>query len=214
MRWTEWPKPLKVIIYLIEGNGKQYVGQTSCPMNRRWNDHVSKTHVGKRRCTYLYRAIQKHGKDKFKMRLLEVVDWEEADEAEERYIECFDTMAPKGYNLHTGGNSNRNSCLETRKAISKGTRAAWAKPETKEKRRLATEARRDRLKEEIAAAPELPPVPDRVIGKVYLRNGEAVKWRRGGLLKYSVEALERRAEAQQRMQVDMRRDVASSKGYM
>lgn len=93
MRWTEWPGTGKVFIYLIEGNGKQYVGQTSYPMKRRWNCHVSKTQCEKRQCTYLPRAIQKHGKDKFKMRMLEIVDEDEADEAEERYIECFDTMA-------------------------------------------------------------------------------------------------------------------------
>ncbi|MCF8009521.1 MAG: GIY-YIG nuclease family protein [Halanaerobiales bacterium] len=86
-------------IYVVTNlvNGLQYVGQTKNP-KRRWyglccdNDRQKIT-----------KAIQKYGKENFKMEILETCDIEEVDQREKYWIDKFNTFHSEGYNEHVGG---------------------------------------------------------------------------------------------------------------
>jgi len=87
-------------------NGKVYIGQTIRTLKQRWWAHcckLSKTHGG---CPILHRAIEKYGKENFKMEEIEQVDPTVLDEREIYWIRFYDsTNREKGYNLSTGGMS-------------------------------------------------------------------------------------------------------------
>ena len=90
------------VIYLITNkiDNNKYVGQTTKSIEKRFNEHCFKSSG----CTYLSRAIQKHGKENF---IIEEIDYansrEELDEKEFYWIKNLDTRAPKGYNIREGG---------------------------------------------------------------------------------------------------------------
>lgn len=82
-------------------NGKQYVGQTTRTLEQRWREHCCKSS----QCTYLHHAIEKYGKENFKVEQIDIaLDKEELDYKEQQYIKCYNTLVPNGYNLDTGGN--------------------------------------------------------------------------------------------------------------
>lgn len=118
-------------IYLITNtvNGKEYVGQTKTHQWRtsrnswipygyleRFNQHVRNTKNYEKfgRCRALNSAMKKHGIDKFTIELLEECPIESLDELEIYFIKEFDTIAPNGYNLDSGGNKNKWASDETR----------------------------------------------------------------------------------------------------
>lgn len=106
-------------IYLITNteNGMQYVGQTQQEdIHDRWNAHkrVSPTNIGR----YLYSAYKKYGINKFKFQIICICFNEDCDRYEEDYIKKYNTLAPKGYNLQTGGKSTKFS-EETRQLMSR-----------------------------------------------------------------------------------------------
>ena len=85
-------------------NGKQYVGQTTRTLEQRWREHCSNSS----RCTYLHNAIEKYGKENFKVEQIDVaLDQDELDYKEQQYIKCLNTFVPNGYNLNTGGSAGR-----------------------------------------------------------------------------------------------------------
>lgn len=91
-------------------NGKQYVGQTSRTLEQRWREHCSSGS----KCTYLHNAIMKYGKGNFKIEQLDIaLDQAELDYKEQHYIAFYNTLAPNGYNLDTGGHSGRSSSEPT-----------------------------------------------------------------------------------------------------
>lgn len=95
-----------MIIYLITNmvNGKQYVGQTTRSLQQRWREHCCNSS----QCTYLHNAIAKYGKENFKVEQIDIaIDQEELDYKESQYIKFYNTLAPNGYNLDTGGKGGR-----------------------------------------------------------------------------------------------------------
>jgi group I intron endonuclease len=95
----------KMQIYIVTNkiNGKQYVGQTSQSLDKRWKRHQKPfTH---RRPSYLYNAIQKYGIDNFEIETLAFVKTkEDMDFYERELIKFLDLRNPeKGYNLTDGG---------------------------------------------------------------------------------------------------------------
>lgn len=87
-------------------SGKSYIGQTS-NYKKRCNTHKR---LQNRKCTAFSRAIEKHGWDAFTHDvLLDGLTAQEADYWEEFCIEEFNTLAPNGYNLNTGGSAFRMS---------------------------------------------------------------------------------------------------------
>lgn len=94
-----------MIVYLVTNriNGKRYVGQTSQPLQKRWNRH--KSPMNHRRSSYLFNAINRHGADAFEIRPLVIVGTkQEMDLYEKQLIKIWDLRNPqKGYNLTEGG---------------------------------------------------------------------------------------------------------------
>lgn len=101
-----------VHIYPItnEVNGKYYVGQTSCAVEKRFKDHISSAITrAKRGCRYLQQAIRKYGPEKFSVQELATTSNEiEGDNLEILWITSLDAMNSRvGYNLALGGRGAR-----------------------------------------------------------------------------------------------------------
>lgn len=106
-------------IYMIQGPmGKKYIGQTKNSVQYRYTNHCNlNTSNGK--CPCLFRAMLKYGVDKFTCNTLIEVDNNLLDEYEQKFIEEYNTIAPNGYNLESGGKLNKKVNKETREKISK-----------------------------------------------------------------------------------------------
>ncbi len=95
-----------MIIYKVTNiiNGKIYIGQTKQSLIRRWHSHCGKhSH-----CSILHNAIKKYGAENFTVEQIDVAcSKEELDKKEIRWIAFYDCIAPKGYNISSGGNGNR-----------------------------------------------------------------------------------------------------------
>lgn len=101
-------------IYVITNliNNKQYVGQTSRPLEKRLEGHV-KAPAGE---SAIHDAIIKYGIENFKQEELAAVDNQEAlDYLERFFIEKLNTMAPNGYNLKEGGQNGGSRYSEESK---------------------------------------------------------------------------------------------------
>lgn len=113
----------------------KYVGQTTeKSVADRWKSHISSSDAYKRylenpdryafkgTCTYLYRAFhkaQRNGEfEIFDIITLLECDDNELDDNETRLIIEYNTLAPHGYNLTTGGGGQFKHCEETKKRIS------------------------------------------------------------------------------------------------
>lgn len=98
-----------MLIYLITNlqNGKQYIGQTSCTVEKRWQEHVYNAQGNKQRSAYpLYHAIRKYGKQGFCISVLaESSSQDEINDLERDFIASYNTLDKNfGYNRHEGGN--------------------------------------------------------------------------------------------------------------
>lgn len=96
-------------IYLITNliNNKKYIGQTIQTINRRYTQHLANAFKYNKN-THLYQAMRKHGKDNFKIEIIEIISRKSKEELskdifklETEYILKFDTFK-NGYNLTTG----------------------------------------------------------------------------------------------------------------
>lgn len=92
-------------IYKITNNitGKSYIGETlkSNP-ELRWNEHKRKIEKGIG-CPALQDAIKKYGVDNFSFKVLIICFDEDRYEYEKEYIKKYNSIAPNGYNLTSGG---------------------------------------------------------------------------------------------------------------
>jgi group I intron endonuclease len=131
-----------MIIYKITHklSGKSYIGQTTETLLHRWIEHNSNKH----KKFALQHAIIKYGKDAFLVEeIAEYTNLEDLNNAEEYYIDFYNTLAPNGYNLTTGGH-NKKLSEETKHKLSidRLGEKNWnfgkkASPETKAKMSLA-----------------------------------------------------------------------------
>ena len=103
------------LIYMLLNvvNRKMYVGQTVQSVKKRFSQHaVNNCLVG--------RAIRKHGKAAFKLVVLDVVPFDERDDAERKWIRNAGCIWPLGYNLREGGDSgSRHSVASKNKMRTK-----------------------------------------------------------------------------------------------
>lgn len=101
--YTTNPRQITGFIYLITNkiNGKQYVGQTIQTIRARWNAHVSES----RRDDYpMAQAIKKYGAENFVVsEVARCNSLEQLNELEILFIQQYNTLRPKGYNLASGG---------------------------------------------------------------------------------------------------------------
>ena len=88
-------------------NSKAYIGQ-STDIKARWNNHKLELKNNSHKNSHLQNAFNKYGEDAFEFRILETTFEENLDNAEEYWINYFDTTNPeKGYNLKYGGNNSK-----------------------------------------------------------------------------------------------------------
>lgn len=135
------------IIYLAKNkvNGKCYVGQTTCSLNKRRNGHKNKAELNSKLAIHL--AINKHGIESFDFSVLQDCCGRYClDEAEKWWIVNHDCVSPRGYNLTEGGKNGRPA-IEVRKRMSE--KSKQRPPISEETRRkLAVASRHNRHSEE------------------------------------------------------------------
>jgi hypothetical protein len=107
----------KGIIYKITSpSGKAYVGQTMRSFERRVAEHKRESS----RCTLLKRAIQKYG-DEMKYEIIEDnVPQEQMNAREIYWINHFNSLAPSGYNLNSGGGAPQIISQEAKDRVQMG----------------------------------------------------------------------------------------------
>ena len=91
-----------MIIYKITNkiNGKVYIGQTTKTLEWRWKHHCNV----KSCCTYLRKALDKYGVENFTIEQIDsAVTQDELNEKERYWIKHYNSLAPNGYNLTSGG---------------------------------------------------------------------------------------------------------------
>jgi len=85
-------------------NGKQYVGDHS-------TNNLNDKYLGSGR-PYFLNAIKQYGKENFKKEILEFFDTkQEAFNAQEKYINEYNTLQPNGYNISPKGGHNTKDCF-------------------------------------------------------------------------------------------------------
>jgi group I intron endonuclease len=94
-------------IYLITNkiNGKQYVGQTTRSVAKRWAGHLCDA---KRGFAYpICHAIRKYGADGFSVEeIARAKSLKQLNFLEPLYIKYYDSLKPTGYNLASGGKNH------------------------------------------------------------------------------------------------------------
>ena len=112
-------------------NNKQYIGQTIQTLETRKQKHISSSRNDKQlNYSAIARAIRKYGEDSFRFEILEEdIDEKDLDLKEIYYIQKYNTLAPNGYNITTGGKrgvkntSIKNEEIENLYHVFKSTRA-------------------------------------------------------------------------------------------
>jgi group I intron endonuclease len=141
-----------MIIYKITNriNGKVYIGQTKQSLQKRWNNHCCKNS----HCSILHSAIKKYGAENFTVEQIDVAcSKEELDKKEIFWIAQFNSVAPNGYNISSGGNGNRGhkptaETLAKRSASLKGIHMGDENPAKREDvRKKMSEAAKHRIGE-------------------------------------------------------------------
>lgn len=92
-------------IYKISNtvNNRVYIGQTVFSTEERWKQHISASFdTGFRGDNLLYRAMRKHGRDKFYIETIEKVEDNKLSERETYWIKYYDSYN-NGYNMTLGG---------------------------------------------------------------------------------------------------------------
>lgn len=99
-------------VYAIirKSDGRMYVGQS-----RNIKIRIQHHFRGGEK-SYISNAIKKHGRDAFKVEILEYCDERILNDRERFWIAALDTMKPKGYNLTDGGEGYHHS-EETKRRI-------------------------------------------------------------------------------------------------
>lgn len=98
-----------MVIYKITNliNGNRYIGQTVSKLKTRWSQHINYA-LKRKGLSVLALAIQKYGKENFEITIIVHCDSiEEMNHREQYYIRLFNTLAPNGYNLDSGGKNKR-----------------------------------------------------------------------------------------------------------
>lgn len=91
-------------IYSIENiiTGEKYIGNTSFDIKKRWREHCHDANRHRCKNRPLYAAINKYGKDNFKVSIIEKCDDNISFDREKYWIEKYGTFK-NGYNCTLGG---------------------------------------------------------------------------------------------------------------
>lgn len=111
-----------MFIYKITNKitNKIYIGQTTRNPYIRWNKHQRiSLNPNNKDFSFIHSSIRKYGVDNFTFDVIDTAEnKEELNEKEIYYIKKFNSMAPNGYNLTSGGQSPRVLSERTRKLLS------------------------------------------------------------------------------------------------
>ena len=120
-------------------NNKSYIGiSIHEPEKGRIKKHLSGSKGGSR---LIARAVKKYGKDAFTYEILEANVFDEfLPDLEVAYIAHYNTVAPDGYNLTSGGDKHKKLSAETRRKMSEANRGKKGRPQSVETRRKLSEA--------------------------------------------------------------------------
>lgn len=110
------------IIYVITNtvNGKQYVGQTTLTLKRRWGWPLKPKNKYHSSCV-IDSAIRKYGAESFTIEQIDTAEsQDELDKKEIYHVAQHRTVVPEGYNLTIGGKGGNGWVMpkEARKRIS------------------------------------------------------------------------------------------------
>lgn len=87
----------------ISGQSKDYIGQTSIGLKKRWINYKSEYKSQLKKNKYLYQMFEKYNIDNFTIETIEDCGNSSLDEAEIYWIKELNTIKPNGYNLQAGG---------------------------------------------------------------------------------------------------------------
>ena len=126
-----------ILIYKVTSpNSKVYIGQTCQKLKARWASHVCQ-----KGCIKLHNAINKYGKNNFKLEVLTVAHTQEvADYCERYFIVRYDSIK-SGYNIKDGG-ANGKPSAEARLKMSISGKKKKLSEEHKRKIGLASKGRK------------------------------------------------------------------------
>lgn len=113
-----------MIVYKITNilNNKQYIGQTSQSLKKRWRQHIYNVVQNKK--TPLYTAMRKHGINNFKIEEVGGANnLSELNYQEWLLIHKNNTLWPKGYNLKEGGGNGKH-VASTKQKLSQHNRSS------------------------------------------------------------------------------------------
>lgn len=148
------------VIYLITNkiNNKNYIGQAvsfsgkkKWGSKERWKKHVKNALNNNCECRLLENAILKYGEDNFEVTDLIICNIEQLNFYEDIFIKTYNTLAPCGYNLMTGGGNGRKHSEETKKKMSISRTGKIFSEETKKnisnslKGKIVTETARENI---------------------------------------------------------------------
>ena len=167
---------------------KKYVGQTTrYPLKR--NGRIDEHFKSKKGCTALCRSIKKYGRSAFTHEVQHHpgITQLELDEIEKSLILSLNTVAPNGYNLKSGGNSNGEHTPETKALISQKLKGKKRTPEQKKANSERNRGRRqtDETKRKISKA---------LKGRIPWNKGQEA-WNKGKQNIYTSETLEKMSHA-------------------
>jgi group I intron endonuclease len=85
-------------------NNKVYIGETTeTTPEKRWNRHIQTLKYKDRGCPALKNAINEYGLENFKFEVIIICFDEDVYKYEEEYINKYNSIAPNGYNILSGG---------------------------------------------------------------------------------------------------------------
>lgn len=106
------------LIYMLTfPSDRRYIGQTSRTYEERMKSHknsINSSHG----CRLVKAAIKKYGWDSVIKEVLVLCDKDSLDSYETKFIDIYNTLAPNGYNLETGGHGNKVISTSSRKLMS------------------------------------------------------------------------------------------------
>ncbi len=111
-------------IYLLQNRitDLKYIGLTTTSVEARWTSHKCESST----CTYLHKAIRKHGPDSFTvLELASSWNKEYLEELESYFIALYGCIAPNGYNLTSGGGFHGKQSDITRQKKSEFHKTDW-----------------------------------------------------------------------------------------
>lgn len=112
-------------------NGKVYIGQ-SINIKARWKDHVNALNRQDSHSILLQRAWDKYKEENFTFEILELCPEDMLDKIEMKYIELYDARN-NGYNIESGGNSNKHLSDDTKQKIREACLGRQHSDDTKQK---------------------------------------------------------------------------------